>query len=221
MRWWIKTTVNVQRGGWLLGWLGLRLVQMVEYNTRAVDLERDSATAQIAQRRKSAGTIRQAAWPVARGRAKPPPRTPPPHPCRGRPRHIHPGTFPSFRQTPPAPCTGKSTRCPFPPGRHPPPDSHPPVHRDLLLPDQSHRRRNFQSHPVRRRQHRHPRLLPQHHLHPHRSPLVLLSPCSQPRPAYLILLSLCFPLHPLWRLELLQEHRLSALSRSPPAHRCP
>ena len=87
---------------------------MVEYNTRAVDLERDSATAKIAQRQKSAGTItqetwpvtkgnlarrspqpsagtiRQAAWPVARGRAKPPPRTRPPHPCRGLPRHIHP-----------------------------------------------------------------------------------------------------------------------------------
>ena len=30
--------LNVQRGGvgWLLGWLGLRLVQMVDYNTRAV-----------------------------------------------------------------------------------------------------------------------------------------------------------------------------------------
>ena len=74
----------------MLGWLGLRLFLIVEYNTRAVDLERDSATAKIAQRRKSAGTIRQAAWPIARGRAKPPPRTPPPHPCRGRPRRIHP-----------------------------------------------------------------------------------------------------------------------------------
>ena len=30
--------------------------------------------------------------------------------------------------------------------------------------------------PVRRHQHHHPRLRPQHHLHPHRSPLVLLSP---------------------------------------------
>ena len=84
--------LNVQRGGvgWLLGWLGLRLVQMVEYNTRAVDLERDSATAKIAQRRKSAGTIRQAAWPVTRERTKPPPRTRPLPPCRGRPRRIHP-----------------------------------------------------------------------------------------------------------------------------------
>ena len=54
------------------------------------DLERDSATAKIAQRQKSAGTIRQAAWPVARGRTKPPPRTRPPLPCQGRPRHIHP-----------------------------------------------------------------------------------------------------------------------------------
>ena len=95
--------------------------------------------------------------------------------------------------------------------------------------------------PVRRHQHHHPRLRPQHHLHPHRSPLVLLSPkfchgilwgrttnitakenkifvslirlmltsiiviifccwvclpCSQPLPAYSILLFLCFPSHP-------------------------
>ena len=72
-----------------------------------------------------------------------------------------------------SPCTGKSTRCPCPPGRRPPPDSRPPaqmngtqiklkfpsskynegvwsppVHRDLLLLVQSHRRRNFQSHPT-------------------------------------------------------------------------
>ena len=29
-----------------------------------------------------------------------------------------------------SPCTGKSTRCPFPPGRHPPPDSRPPAQKN-------------------------------------------------------------------------------------------
>ena len=53
-------------------------------------MERDSAIAKIAQPQKSPGTISQAAWPIARGRTKPPPRTPPPPPCQGRPRRIHP-----------------------------------------------------------------------------------------------------------------------------------